>query len=240
MKFKKLSLLVISYVMASNITGCVAPSAMQQPLLETDTTAAPQVRPPPSTSVGSLTPQSSPLVGEYTALVGGRRASLVGDTLTVIFDEVMKASQDGGKRTSRKTVNNFDAGLNYFTRQIPQTTPGTSNDYNAGLDARSDMTFSGMGGSTASNQFKGTITATVVEVLPNGNLRLAGEKRIAIGTEEEIIRIGGVVSPRNITRNTVYSSRLADARIEYRGAGAVDLVKQPGWLTRLLLRASPN
>lgn len=226
--------------LTSCATGCVAPSLVQQPLIETDTTATPQGRQAPAASVGSLTPQSAPLYGEYSGLVGGRRASRVGDTLTVVFDEVTKASQDGGKRASKKTVNNFNAGLSYFTRQIPQTAPGTSTDYDLGADTRSDMTFSGNGGSSASNQFKGTITATVIEVLPNGNLRVAGEKRIAIGTEEEVIRIGGVVSPHNVTRNTVLSSRLADARIEYRGSGAVDLVKQPGWLTRILLRASPN
>ena len=86
----------------------------------------------------------------------------------------------------------------------------------------------------------GTITVTVLEVLSNGNLNVAGEKRLAVGHEEEVIRFGGIVSPSNLQGNSVLSSQVADARIEYRGVGITDQVQIPGILTKLFTRYSPN
>jgi flagellar L-ring protein FlgH len=63
---------------------------------------------------------------------------------------------------------------------------------------------------------------------------------LAVGAEEEIIRFAGVVFPQNIQGSTVLSSQVADARIEYRGAGVTDEVQRPGWLTRLFMRHAPN
>ena len=71
-------------------------------------------------------------------------------------------------------------------------------------------------------------------------LAVGGEKRLAVGNEEEVIRFGGIVSPVNLQGNTILSSQVADARIEYRGAGITDEVKNPGWLTKLFVRYSPN
>ena len=81
---------------------------------------------------------------------------------------------------------------------------------------------------------------TVLEVLPNGNLNVAGEKRLAVGNEEEVIRFGGIVSPANLQSNSVLSSQVADARIEYRGVGITDQIQSPGMLTKLFARFSPN
>ena len=89
------------------------------------------------------------------------------------------------------------------------------------------------------------VTAAIADglnlnLLPNGNLNVGGEKRLAVGNEEEVIRFGGIVSPVNLQGNTILSSQVADARIEYRGAGITDEVKNPGWLTKLFVRYSPN
>ena len=81
---------------------------------------------------------------------------------------------------------------------------------------------------------------TVLEVLPNGNLNVAGEKRLAVGHEEEVIRFGGIVSPSTLQGNTVLSSQVADARIEYRGQGITDQIQNPGMLTKLFTKFSPN
>jgi len=109
-----------------------------------------------------------------------------------------------------------------------------------GINSAGNTNFDSKAGSSASNQFSGTITVTVLEVLPNGNLNVGGEKRLAVGNEEEVIRFGGIVSPVNLQGNTILSSQVADARIEYRGAGITDEVKNPGWLTKLFVRYSPN
>src|SRR3546814_4514613 len=84
-------------------------------------------------------------------------------------------------------------------------------------DASGSNKASGKGDSSANNTFTGTITTTVIGVLPNGNLQVAGEKQIAINRGSEYVRFSGVVDPRSITgANSVSSTQVADARIEYR------------------------
>jgi flagellar L-ring protein precursor FlgH len=166
----------------------------------------------------------------------------VGDTLTVVLDELTRASKDGGTNANRSSANGLSGGAELVVRDTVRGVQGPNSQsqiFRGGLDGRADTRFNSSGNSRAANQFSGTITVTVIEVLTNGNLRVAGEKKLAVGAEEEVIRFGGVVSPTNIVRNSVLSSRVADARIEYRGSGDTDLVKRPGWLTRQLLRASP-
>ncbi|WP_260459727.1 flagellar biosynthetic protein FliO [Enterobacter ludwigii] len=86
----------------------------------------------------------------------------------------------------------------------------------------------------------GTITVTVNELLPNGNLRVVGEKQIAINQGTEFIRFSGVVNPRFISGgNTVPSTQVADARIEYVGNGYINEAQNMGWLQRLFLNLSP-
>ena len=97
----------------------------------------------------------------------------------------------------------------------------------------------GKGDSSAANDFSGTITVTVVEVYANGNLMVAGEKRLAVSDEEEIIRFAGVVNPTDLNGNTVPSTLVADARIEYRGRGAADDAQSPGLISRAVLKFWP-
>ena len=99
--------------------------------------------------------------------------------------------------------------------------------------------FEGSGSAAAQNAFTGTVQVTVLEVLANGNLVVAGEKQLAVSAEEEIIRISGVVNPATLVRNSVNSSQVADLRLEYRGRGFGDDTNSPGWLTGLLLKISP-
>mgnify|MGYP003332853604 CR=1 FL=1 len=85
-----------------------------------------------------------------------------------------------------------------------------------------------------------TITVTVIEVYPNGNLLVSGEKQIGLKEGEEFIRFSGVVNPMNITAsNTVQSTQVADARIEYRGNGQVDSAQVMGWLAKFFLTFLP-
>jgi flagellar L-ring protein precursor FlgH len=132
-------------------------------------------------------------------------------------------------------------GLNTIRNQTGTPTSTANNrQLSLGLNNNGTTNFDSKAGSSASNQFSGTITVTVLEVLPNGNLNVGGEKRLAVGNEEEVIRFGGIVSPVNLQGNTILSSQVADARIEYRGAGITDEIKNPGWLTKLFARYSPN
>ena len=224
------------------LVGCAElPSASKQSLLNSETTIRPQPQVAVVTSRGSLVPAAQVNDTPYRGLFEDRRAVRVGDTLTVLLNETTRASKDGGIVASRNSTNSVNMGLNAIRNQTG-TTPGTSSNLllSGGLNNDGTSKFDSKAGSSASNQFSGTITVTVLEVLPNGNLSVGGEKRLAVGNEEEVIRFGGIVSPVNLQGNTVLSSQVADARIEYRGAGITDEVKNPGWLTKLFVRYSPN
>jgi flagellar L-ring protein precursor FlgH len=100
--------------------------------------------------------------------------------------------------------------------------------------------FTGSGQNTSSNDFTGTITVTVIEVYPNGNLLVSGEKQIGLKEGEEFVRFSGVVNPNTIaSANTVTSTQVADARIEYKANGFIDSAQVMGWLGRFFLSFLP-
>ena len=230
---KKIALLVS---MLAILSGCAElPSASKQSLVNGDTSARPEAQAVVATSKGSLVPTSRPAASTYKGLFEERRAVRVGDTLTVLLNETTRASKDIGTNARRLSSNGLNAGFNLSTGST-----ATPTSINGGLNSNGNTNFDSKGGSSASNQFLGTITVTVLEVLPNGNLNVAGEKRLDVGHEEEVIRFGGIVSPFTLQGNSVLSSQVADARIEYRGVGITDQIQNPGMLTKLFSRFSPN
>ena len=218
------------------LSGCAElPSASKQSLVNGGTTARPESQQAVATSKGSLVPVSKLAPSSHKGLFEERRAVRVGDTLTVMLNETTRASKDIGTNARRLSSNGLNAGFNMSTG-----TTATPTAINGGLNTNGNTNFDSKGGSSASNQFLGTITVTVLEVLPNGNLNVAGEKRLAVGHEEEVIRFGGIVSPSTLQGNSVLSSQVADARIEYRGVGITDQIQNPGMLTKLFTKFSPN
>jgi len=106
--------------------------------------------------------------------------------------------------------------------------------------ANSNTTFSGSGDAKSNNLFRGNLAVTVIEVYPNGNLLVSGEKQVTINQGTEFIRFSGVVNPVNVTAiNTVSSTRVADARIEYRGNGYINEAQTMGWLSRVFMTVWP-
>lgn len=167
----------------------------------------------------------------YQPLFEDRRPRYVGDILTIVLDEQVSASKNSHSNADRK------GGSSLTVTQAPKGLEDLV-DYNFELEGNSD--FEGGGGSRANNTFTGTITVSVVEVMNNGNLRVRGEKQIAINQGTEFIRFGGVVNPRTITAlNTVPSTAVADARIEYVGDGYINEAQYMGWLQRFFLNVSP-
>jgi len=159
------------------------------------------------------------------------RPRRVGDILTIVVDEQVSAS----KNASSNAVRTASGALAF--EQLPDA---LENLAKYGFDLSADQAFNGGGGSRANNTFTGTITVSVQEVLGNGNLRVAGEKQIAINRGTEYIRFSGVVNPRTIGgRNTVPSTQVADARIQYVGDGYISEAQRMGWLQRFFLNVAP-
>lgn len=219
------------------LVGCAETSSVRRPaLVEGPTTVRPEPKPEVYISSGSLVPVTL----QQTAarrLFEERRAMRIGDTLTVLLNETTRASKDGGTKANRQGSNSADMSLRLSAQS---SNSNRSNELRAGIGSAGNTQFDAKGGATASNQFSGTITVTVIEVLGNGNMNVAGEKRVAVGAEEEIIRFAGIVHPHSVRDNTVLSSQVADARIEYRGAGITDEVQRPGWMSRLFMKYGPN
>ncbi|MFP4061304.1 MAG: flagellar basal body L-ring protein FlgH [Halochromatium sp.] len=166
-----------------------------------------------------------------------RRPRLPGDILTIVLDEEVSATKNAQSSADRNGSANLDLA------QLPLPLVNRISELEEmgfNVEASGDSDFSGGGDSSASNTFTGTITVSVNEVMPNGNLRVRGEKQIAINQGVEFIRFSGVVNPRTISgQNTVPSNTVADARIEYVGDGYINEAQHMGWLQRFFLNVSP-
>lgn len=146
----------------------------------------------------------------------------VGDILTVTLKESTEASKSA--ETSITKDNEVS---------IPE--PVLFGKSNIGFDTQANFErdFGGEAEADQSNSLDGSITVTVTEVLPNGVLRIRGEKWLSLTNGDEYIRLTGLVRPQDINPdNTVASTRIADARIAYGGTGDFDQANQMGWLAR--------
>ena len=225
------------------LAGCAAPvtqpSANLPSLVRTETSARP-TQDNRAASKGSLVPVAQIQAPSSRGLFEDRRAGRVGDTLMVILNETTRASKLGGTQASRASGNSFGSNANIGFNSSGASSLSRAKDAKLNAGTTGNTNFDSKGGSSASNEFSGMITVTVMEVLTNGNLVVAGEKRLAVGAEEEVIRFSGVVMPQNIQAGSIPSSMVADARIEYRGAGVTDEVQRPGWFTQLFMRYAPQ
>ena len=167
----------------------------------------------------------------YQPLFEDHRARAVGDVLVININEKIAASKNASSTANR-------AGNMDFV--VPDAQIGGRGIKGGSLSANSKNDFEGKGDSAANNVFTGAITVTVVDVLPNGNLVVSGEKQIGINQGSEFVRLSGVVDPRFIVAgNTISSTQVADARLEYRGSGYIDEAQTLGWLSRVFMSVMP-
>ncbi len=170
--------------------------------------------------------------GSYHPLFEDRRARQVGDTLIVTINENTSASKKSSTDASRASSSALSIS--------PITGLPTLGLQNASLTASNASKFAWAGDAAATNAFTGTITVTVTEVLENGNLVVSGEKQVAVNQGTEFVRLSGVVNPDYIlSGNTVSSTQVADARVEYKANGFIDEAQQMGWMQRIFLNVSP-
>jgi flagellar L-ring protein FlgH len=168
----------------------------------------------------------------YRPLFEDHRARLIGDTLTVQIVEKVSASQKSTSSIDKS--GDISAGIS----ALPLVNPNSFG--RASVSGTSSNTFAGKGSTENTNDFSGTITATVIEVLPNGHLRIAGEKQIGVNHNVDVLRFSGQVDPRVIQPgNAVASAQIANVRIEHRGRGAQAEAQGMGWLGRFFLNVLP-
>jgi flagellar L-ring protein FlgH len=198
----------------------------REPITQQPMTAVPPA-PPTNTSAGSI----------YNPGYAGRplfedqRPRNIGDILTIVIAENINAQKSSGANTSRSSATQFGTTSSGFLSGLF----GKMN-----LNSTGSNTFNGSGGANASNTFNGVLTVTVTNVLPNGNLVVSGEKVMLINQGNEYVRFSGVVNPNTVAGdNSVLSTDVADARIEYSAKGVINEAETMGWLQRFFLNVAP-
>lgn len=161
------------------------------------------------------------------------KARRIGDIITVILRENTSATKSASTTLERQTQLEFD----------PIVGPGGGNlnlglgsDFQLDLDAQND--FEGDASANQSNNLTGNISVTVVQVMPNRNLVIRGEKWITLNNGDEYIRLTGIVRPTDVNpANEVLSTKIANARIQYSGTGSFSQVQKQGWLGKFFASA---
>jgi len=180
-----------------------------------------------------MPPQAAPTAGAIYAagptlqLYSDRRARDVGDLLTITLLENTTAT------TSANTATNKESNLSIGTPSIfgAPVTLGGRDVLSATAAGKRD--FTGKGNSAQSNRLQGSVTVTVVQRLPNGNLVVQGQKNLRLNQGDELVQVQGIVRPADIAQdNSIPSSRVAEARIVYGGRGPVAQSNAMGWLSR--------
>jgi len=223
-------LLVIPFI--AIFAGCASPppaTAIKMPL---------NMRPEAVASVpannGAIFQPAPSQARPGTSLFEDRKARYVGDTLTVNLTEKTEAKRKSETTDERTATANLDVP----TPMILGKTPNAIGD--SSWNASGDTSREFKDNETNSNSVTGSITVTVVEVLPNGNLVVAGEKQVAINNDTEYIRLAGVVNPNQITSsNSINSTQLANAQFESKNSQSIDKSQLASMVARLLLTVLP-
>jgi flagellar L-ring protein precursor FlgH len=165
---------------------------------------------------------------------GKSRSFQVGDVITVLLNESSQATRTQNGTITRDSTNNMiPTGLSSWGAGVGGLMKGIKMDGGS-------MSNKGTGAADQQASLTGSVAVAVVEVMPNGNLVLRGEKQLALTEGSEIIQVAGIIRPDDVSpSNTVQSKRLANAQIAYRGTGDLANATRAGWGTSALLKLWP-
>ncbi len=176
---------------------------------------------------------SAVIGAEARSLYADVKAVEVGDVVTIIVMESTQASRSASTRTSRASGFNLNGG---FANRSSGSNTATSMEggFTGGAEHNGD------GVTRSSGALTTTVTATVMEVQPNGFLKVEGSRLLQINDEKETLTVSGLLRPVDISRNnTVFSTQLADADISYTGEGEISKQQKPSIFVRILTTILP-
>ncbi len=177
------------------------------------------------------------------SLASDFRGRRIGDIVTIILQENMKGAKN--VKTSTAKQSSFNLGLSglfgfHFKKQLGKTYPNETIDPTKAIGGDVKDSFDGSGKTSRDASLTGTVSARIVDVLPGGSLAIKGTRALKINNETQYLTISGVVRQTDIgPDNTVLSTKIADARIEYTGSGIISEKQTPGWAHRILGIISP-
>lgn len=160
------------------------------------------------------------------------RATGVGDVITVKIAEATKSNE---KATTdlKRTGADVTLGVPNFFGLETNKFPSSINPASM-VKATVKNDYKGEGETTRDGSIIATLTAKVVEVMPNGNLAVEGKREITVNNERKEMLLQGVVRPKDIAAdNSVFSTQVADAKVIVTGIGVIGEKQAPGWLARV-------
>jgi flagellar L-ring protein FlgH len=177
-------------------------------------------------SAGSLFSDSAPSLYLFRDL----KARAVGDILTIQISESATASN------SAKTDTKKQGDVSIKAANFGGLEKGNSAlDFANILNASSALNFAGAGSTARTGQLQAFLSARVIQVCPNGDLEIEGLKEVTVNRERQILRLRGMVRPRDITpNNVVLSTAIVDLQVVFDGKGIVSDANRPGFIYRLL------
>ena len=204
-------------------TGCA--SIEQAKTLPNDPDFAPIL---PEMTDEPIVPTGSLFRANYiNNIYSDAKAHRVGDIISVVLSESTQAQKNAKTELTKEN----SATLNPITGFAGEALNFKNKALQFGYDQSSD--FSGDSRANQGNSLSGNISVHVLRVLPNGNLMIRGEKWMSLNNGDEYIRLTGIVRSQDISsENTVTSSKVANARIQYAGTGTFADVQEQGWLSK--------
>ena len=215
-------------LMSLLLTGCARPvERIEVPEVEPSEQLA--LMPPMPASAGSL------WTGSLPSLVADRKGRTIGDIVTVAIFEKASASKEASTETGRDST--VSADISKFLG-LEKKLPGIFNlgmDPTNLIDATASNSFSGSGKTSRAEDLVAALTTQIVQIYPNGNLRISGNKTVTVNNEMQIVKLSGIVRETDISPgNVIDSKNILNARIYYSGQGVLSDKQSPGWLTRSL------
>lgn len=180
---------------------------------------------------GSLYSDSAPNLFLFRDL----KARGLNDILTIQINESASASNSANTSTDKKGDISVSApGLGGLEQGA------SALNFANILSAASALNFAGQGSTSRSGQLQAFVTARVAQVLPNGDMVIEGTKEVTVNRERQILKLRGIVRPRDVTpNNVVLSTAIANLEVLFDGKGIVADANKPGFLYRLFTWITP-
>jgi flagellar L-ring protein precursor FlgH len=209
--------------------------------------AVDESRPIPPAVTSAPAPVAISMPGSLWTEVGARslvgmngNARRVGDLITIFIEEKTITELSAETGTQRKSGMQGKLGSFFgIGKQISDNNQGNLGG-GLGYETESKHDFGGQGTTARAGTLQGRLTCRVIEVMPNGNLRIWGYKQVRSNRETQFLVVEGLARPLDIQAdNTIQSSLLAEAKIEFNGAGVVSDKQGPGIVQRGMDHAWP-
>lgn len=172
------------------------------------------------------------------SMFADKRASAVGDLLTIIVQENNSATKDSNTKTSKKS--SVDASLDTFLYSPGASSFLTQKGQMPAMKFGNTSSFNGGGSVNNSETIAARIPVRVVDVLPNHTMVIEGRRKTAFAGEQQEVVLRGVVREEDVAaNNTVFSYNVADATIQFVSKGALNTNQKRGWFTRIWDKVSP-